>query len=318
MSASTNVLQRSLHHYNSSPCLSNTSRLFSLASSASNSSQNNVSTTPSRQIVAPKPVKVINNFSPWRPNCPTNNDYESIQQQRSSAESIPPKEASDDDVMMRLGNLTNNKADTVENLSTTPSTTGTPERLANEEIREILFSRTLGGTPTPHSTAADVQRSSTPTSNIFNLSDTYPEATTPKYVPPLSPPLSSNLPFRSDSPPTIELSSDAIDLRDSLLEDDNDYFDEGVLPLQSVPSTFGYDEEDFHLMRQDQKKKRNFVTQEDISFLIELRTRPGDKNNRFCDDSDHFYFANKQDETLIGAELGLLRFSPSPSHVLNF
>ncbi|EFC50071.1 hypothetical protein NAEGRDRAFT_56592 [Naegleria gruberi] len=293
--SSSNYLQRSLHHYNSSPCLTNTTRLLSSYAT------NNNSVGP-KQIITPKPVKASPAFCKPSSNLKTNPPKSNF-----SSPSLDTSPTSPVDV---LGGQFKN---IVENGSSPNIISGTPERLANEELHKILFSHPLSA-----SRDDSLPQSPQPADN---------KQEEKPYDLPISPfsPFISHSPFptRTFSPPTIEL-----DINESLLIDDElnftddvileDSYDEQDQP-RSVPSTFGYDDEDFHSLRNDQRKRRNFVTQEDISFLIELRTRPKD-NGRFPDEVEYHRSSchSKVEDGYFGAEMGLLSFSPPTSRILNY
>lgn len=292
--SSSNYLQRSLHHYNSSPCLSNTTRL--LSSYATNS------TTTGKQILTPKPVKVSPAFSKPCSNLKTNPPKTN---QNFSSPSLDTSPTSPVDVLGGFKNIVENGSPNI--------ISGTPERLANEELHKILFSNTLSATRVdslPQSPGS-VDKQEQDEEKSYDLP-----------ISPFSPFIShSPFPTRTFSPPTIEL-----DINESILMDEELNFTDDVVfddsydedQPRSVPSTFGYDDEDFHSLRNDQRKRRNFVTQEDISFLIELRTRPKD-NGRFSDEAEyHRSCHSKVDDGYFGAEMGLLSFSPPNARILNY
>ena len=294
--SSSNYLQRSLHHYNSSPCLSTTRLLSSYANTNSPSN-------PTKQILTPKPVKVSPAFSKPTINTLKTNTCQ-ISNQNFSSPSLDTSPTSPVDVLDKLESFKN-----IGNGSSS-IISGTPERLANEELHKILFSKSL----------TKVENNLPQSPSVVEKED---EKSFDLPISPFSPFIShSPFPSRTFSPPTIEL-----DINESILMDDefnfnedDDVFEESCEEDQprSVPSTFGYDDEDFHSLRGDQRKRRNFVTQEDISFLIELRTRPMG-NGRFADDVEyHRSCQNKVDEGFFGAEMGLLSFSPPNARILNY
>ncbi|KAF0973196.1 hypothetical protein FDP41_008403 [Naegleria fowleri] len=319
-SSNISIIQRSLHHCNSSPCLTTkgatTSRI--LSSYASPNPPQQLPSSPyhhlsNKQIIIPKPVKVLNVSTP-KHSLSTRSSSGDHQDNSSPSTSCHPKTASPSKPASPRGGLDSHSPQ---------FSTGTPERLANEELIKILSRNSSSAASTAN--PAQVQINEEGKVNPSSSSMTPKHQTSRPSASPFSPhTLLHDTPSRTYSPPTIELEINESIFNENHLDDD-DYDD--VFPYSdensnSIPSTFGYDDADFHTMRSsshDHRKKRNFVTQEDISFLIELRTRPIEKYHLSYDDLD-MAEPHHEGHKFAGAELGLLNFSPPTTcnSILNF
>ncbi|KAG2374288.1 hypothetical protein C9374_010858 [Naegleria lovaniensis] len=307
-SSNISIIQRGLHHCNSSPCLTSKGAATSRILSSYASPPQQLPSSPyhhlsNKQIIIPKPVKVLNVSTPKHSSSTRSNDLDIS----SPSTSCHPKTASPSKHSPGLD-------------SHSPQfSTGTPERLANEELIKIL-SRNSSSAP---STANPVQINEE-NKDSSSSSMTPKHQTTRSSASPFSPQmLFHDTPSRTYSPPTIELEINESIFNENHLDDDyDDVFPHNDENSNSIPSTFGYDDADFHTMRSsghDHRKKRNFVTQEDISFLIELRTRPIEKYHLSYDDLD-MAETHHEGHKFAGAELGLLNFSPPTTcnSILNF
>ncbi|KAL9645549.1 hypothetical protein ABK040_000613 [Willaertia magna] len=325
---STNILlKRTLHHYNSSPCFS-TNHVNNFLTN-NNNQTNNTSPNCSRNLVIPKPVKVI---SPTA--CHPSVGLLSLSRNNSSHnllmqdETITPTSQQKQSPLISSIERSSPPNDPIQKVmnDSTP-TTGTPERLANEELQKILFHRSsvweanlpepsnlLELAPTTPTIYSPVQEdkvfSPSPLDTLKEIQDIRSNATLDK----------NKRKKNTFSPPTIELSipyeeSTAYEENNTDDESDDDYSSVESFTeednIRSIPSTFQCDDEDFLFAHHDDgrssRKKRNLVTQKDLSFLIELRTNclPMKENPLYKEDS---YSVHQED-----VELGLLSFSP-PSY----